>query len=135
MITKKKGLYLGLLVSMLGIGNAMQAYEVTVKNNTPLTVKFKLKFSSEVPSFCQFAQELPAEGIAKETLWCCGVIGLEATVQRLGSPAVKAKPYVSRLGDMAGDRTFIISGSDETGYTVFLKSRGFFGNGKLISSK
>ncbi len=39
MVVKKKGLYLGLLVSLLGTGNVMQAYNLTIENRTPFKVK------------------------------------------------------------------------------------------------
>ncbi len=45
MITKKKGFCLGLLLSMLGISGAMQAYVVTIKNSTPYSVKIRSKYS------------------------------------------------------------------------------------------
>ncbi len=43
MIVKKKGLYLGLLLSMLGVGSAMRAgYKVTIKNTTPYEIKYQV---------------------------------------------------------------------------------------------
>ncbi len=42
MIVKKKGLYLGLLLSMLGVGSVMQAYKVTIKNTTPYKIKYDI---------------------------------------------------------------------------------------------
>jgi len=45
MVTKKKGLYLGLLLSLLGIGSVIQAYEVIIKNETKHRVKFFITYS------------------------------------------------------------------------------------------
>ncbi len=120
MIAKKKGLYLGLLLSMLGIGNVMQAYEVIIKNNTPHTVKFRLNFSPE----CQLptAKKLAAGGRVK--IWVgqlCTMKSLEAMVQRSGHPTVGAKSLEpAKWQGYYGHptRTFIISGNDKAGYTV-----------------
>jgi len=94
MITKKKGLYLGLLVLLLGIGNAMQAYTVTIKNSTSHTVKFKLGFVSGVIYTLRCGsktKKLKAGRIAKiKVKSLCIVKSLEATVRRSGQPAVKA---------------------------------------------
>ena len=118
MITKKKGLHRGLLLLLFGIGNVMQAYTVTIKNNTLHTVKFKLSWR-RTPT-CNFfrlfdEQKLAAGGIAKiEVPGRCGVVSLEATVQRSGLPAVEVEP----LKSVSYPKSFVISGSDETGYTV-----------------
>ena len=122
MIVKKKGLYLGLLVSLLGIGNVMQAveYTITIKNDTPHTVKFRLSFVRSGISMIRCwpkEKKLAAGDIAKINVKSCIVKSLEATVQRSGYPAVKAQPYRPHLGK-TGSMTFTISGSDETGYTI-----------------
>jgi len=120
MITKKKGLYLGLLVLLLGIGNAMQAYTVTIKNSTPHTVKFKLSFARTgiyALGCWPNKKKLKAGRIAKIKVKSCIVKSLEATVRRSGQPAVKAKPYKPHYGK-TGSVTFTISGTDESGYTV-----------------
>jgi len=44
MVAKKKELYLGLLLSLLGIGNVMQAYRITLKNHTPYKVRFRINY-------------------------------------------------------------------------------------------
>jgi len=50
MIAKKKGLYLGLLLLLLGVGNIMQAYFVTLENGTEKDVKFIIKFNRKALS-------------------------------------------------------------------------------------
>ena len=121
MIAKKKGLYLGLLVSLLGIGNVMQAveYTITIQNSTPYTVKFRLSFvrSGFMLRCWPKEKKLAAGDIAKINVKSCIVKSLEATVRRSGYPAVKAQPYRPHLGK-TGSMTFTISGSDETGYTI-----------------
>ncbi len=121
MIAKKKGLYLGLLVSLLGIGNVMQAveYTITIQNSTPYTVKFRLSFvrSGFMLRCWPKEKKLAAGDIAKINVKSCIVKSLEATVRRSGQPAVKAQPYKPHLGK-TGSMTFTISGSDETGYTI-----------------
>jgi len=42
MVAKKKGLYLGLLLSMLGISGTIQAYKVIIKNDTPHSISYKV---------------------------------------------------------------------------------------------
>ena len=47
MVIKKKGLYLGLLLPLLGIGNVIQAYDVRtydVQNKTPYMVRFRIDY-------------------------------------------------------------------------------------------
>jgi len=119
MITKKKGLYLGLLVSLFGIGNAMQAYTVKIKNSTPHTVKFKVDLMTPAPDCKDRYGELASGDIAtKINIGGCSIKGVYATVQRPGRSAIEAKPYKAPPLGRAGSSAFIISGSDETGYTV-----------------
>ncbi len=44
MVAKKKRLYLGLLLSLFGIGNMAQAYTVELKNETLSTVYFDVRY-------------------------------------------------------------------------------------------
>ena len=46
MVVKKKGLYLGLLLSLLGIGNltAKEEYKFLFVNNTPYKIKFAVQY-------------------------------------------------------------------------------------------
>ena len=130
MITKKKGLYLGLLLSMFGIGSAVQAYSVTINNSTPHTVKFRLVGVNPcLRSREKREQSLLAGHKTKINTFWCPLRGLEAWVQRSGHPVVKAKPYYARPEGLLGG-SLVISGSDEDGYTVFLRR-----SGKLISSE
>ncbi len=123
MITKKKGLHLGLLLSMLGIGNVIQAIKVTIKNDTRHTVKFKLGFvrTRDCPLRWPPEQKLAAGHTAKiEMDGRCAVGSLKATVQRSGRPSVKVKPYKGHARSRS--KSFVISGSDdEAGYTVLVR--------------
>ncbi len=53
MITKRKGLYLGLLLSLLGIGNAVQAGTVTLENKTPHKAIFYVHYGGFTGPFCK----------------------------------------------------------------------------------
>ena len=121
MIVKKKGLYLGLLLSLLGMGNMMQGkYTITIKNSTPHPVKFKLSFSRSGIYALQCwsnTKKLKAGRIARINVKSCPMKGLEATVQRSGQSVVKATPYNLHYGRTSSS-TFNISGTDETGYKV-----------------
>ena len=52
MVVKKKGLYLGLLVSLLGIGNVVQGNRLTIRNETPKKVKFTISYYGGKKEFC-----------------------------------------------------------------------------------
>ncbi len=52
MVAKKKGLYLGLLLSLLGISNTVQAYFVVLKNETLNNVRFDVYYVGSVFGFC-----------------------------------------------------------------------------------
>ncbi len=75
MIAKKKGLYLGLLLSLLGIGNVIQARRVAVINRT------------EYKATVQFGYEVNPSG---HIIMPPGIIGkvktLQATVHDLEGP-------------------------------------------------
>ncbi len=121
MIVKKKGLYLGLLVSLVGVGNVMLfgqgwSWKVTIKNNTPYTVRFK----AGVKACGTYEGGLVSGDIAKiegSKNSLCAVRKMEATVHRPGLPAVEAKPWsTGGFGIRSG--SFVISGSDKTGYRI-----------------
>ncbi len=127
MITKKKGLYLGLLVSLLGIGNVMQAYKLTIKNNTPYTVKFKVSYHAPSIIACRSDEkELGSGHTASINSGLCTVKKVEAevyeapagfmdpTLARRQTRVVKAKPYRARWG-RAGNTSWIISGPSGVG--------------------
>ena len=48
MVANKKGLYLGLLLSLLGIGNVMQAKRATVVNRTKYKATIQLSYRVKV---------------------------------------------------------------------------------------
>ena len=124
MIAKKKGLYLGLLLSMLAVGNAVQAYKVQIRNSTPFTVKFTLKFHGESAVSCRRdVQELAPGHMAEIQSGLCTVksVGadifqkrhagtiLEAAGTVLGEQVVKANRYTAPWG-RAGNTVFTING-------------------------
>ena len=57
MVVKKKGLYLGLLVSLLGVGNVMQVYGLTLGKKNKFTIKnetgYALKFFVDYDENCK----------------------------------------------------------------------------------
>ncbi len=121
MIVKKKGLYLGLLVSLVGVGNVMLfgqgwKWKATIKNNTPYTVIFKAGLKA-----CGTQKKVLASGDigeiegSKNSL--CAVNKMEATVHRSGLPTVEASPWsTGGFGIRRG--SFVINGSDKTGYRI-----------------
>ena len=145
-IVKKKGLYLGLLVSLVGVGNVMQAmgWTATIKNNTPYTVRFKPGFSSrdcgirnnntpyivgqglkyrmksKTPGTNE--RDLASGNIAKLTASrltrMCSVTSMRATLQRPGLPAVEVRGWYSGKSRGIKHGSFVISGSDKTGYRI-----------------
>ena len=114
MITKKKGLYLGLLVSLLGIGSVMQAYKVQIRNSTPFVVKFTLKFKARTAACQPNIQELGPGHIAEIEAGRCMIDSLKALVFQkrnagavLGEEAIEAIPYTL---SKTGNSLFIING-------------------------
>jgi len=122
MITKKKGLYLGLLVSMLGIGNVMQAYyKIQIRNSTPFVVKFTLRFKARTAACQPNIQELGPGHIAEIEARGCIIDSLKALVFQkrhagtmlevpgtvIGEEAIEAIPYTLLK---TGNSLFIING-------------------------
>ena len=104
MVAKKKALGLGLLLSLFGIGNVMQAnkrsmlYTLTIKNNTSYTVGYTV---STIPSSSCEAYTGSFNGIissgGKSLMTYGGVVGcsvkkVEAEVY-YGDKIIKAKSY------------------------------------------
>ncbi len=132
MIVKKKRLYLGLLVSILGIGNVMQAAMVQIKNSTPYPIRYQIgrgqyNNSGELEYYKKIEGEIDPENIAKIGRVAGLLIFVKAWVKRSGRPEVEAKPFKTgeHMGETTwwngthrGDNLFVVSGSDETGYTV-----------------
>ena len=124
MVVKKKGLSLGLLLSLLGIGNAIQAYRLTIENKTPFKVKFEVHYLGEVESLksCRSDKGELAPGKRKVIhSGLCLVTTVEADVsekRRHSTPAgrrgslrrvAKAKAYRAPWG-RAGNATWFIKG-------------------------
>ncbi len=135
MIVKKKGLYLGLLLSMLGVGNAMQAWEVSIRNSTPFSVEFELSLRA-----CSNDHGLiPPGHIIKVSVKGCSIQALTAKVFQkkgagtileatgaagvLGETIVEANPYTSAR---TGDTIFIINGPYLSSDPKYAKQGGIF---------
>ena len=116
MVAKKKGLSLGLLLSLLGIGNAIQAYRLTIENRTQEKVKYVVKYVGEVEflKFCRSDKgELGPEKMSKVIRsGSCLVLAVQAWV---GS--IRAKSYTTSMGGRAGDSTFVV-GKDGSKFRV-----------------
>ncbi len=139
MVVKKKGLYLGLLVALLGIGNVTQAYKLTIVNETPFKIKFEVNYLGEVKALksCRTDKGELAPGKRKIIhSGLCLVTLVEADVferRRYDTSAgkrgslrrvVKAKSYKASWG-RAGNTTWLVQGPIEgvpdKYYTVTVK--------------
>jgi len=113
MITKKKGLYLGLLVSLLGIGNVMQAYKVTIRNTTPNKVRY---FIDTDPIYMSVDGELRSNGKITEEIGG-NLVELRASVRQQGTQSVRATSYQPTRVERK-NQSFTIGGNETAGYTV-----------------
>jgi len=125
MVTKKKRLCLGLLLSLLGIGNGMQAYKFTIKNNTPYTVDVRVRYHGEANFYgikiCQpDRKKLKPKEDTKLSSGLCTVLEVKASVFQhpiSGVPdlverkkkVIEAEKYYAPVG-RAGNTTFVING-------------------------
>ncbi len=128
MIVKKKGLYLGLLLSMLGVGSAIQAYTVRIRNGTPYTIRFKLDIAvgrdkhgeigsghtEKIGVGGQSIRAVEATVYEKPTF-------IDPTLARRKERTVRAKRYYAP-GLKAGGGTWLVTGpygsGTKTGYIV-----------------
>ena len=108
MVVKKKGLYLGLLVSLLGTGNVMQAYNLTIENRTPFKVKQTIRYHGETFLFCRSDKGKIVSGSkAKIKSVLCTVKKVQVTLLDPAG-AIKAKEYSAPLR-RPGNTTFAVS--------------------------
>ncbi len=141
MVAKKKGLYLGLIVLLLGMGSVMQAYKLTIVNKTLHKVRFEINYLGEVEFLksCRSDKGELAPGKRKVIRsGLCLVTAVGADVEerrRRNTPAgrrgslrgiIKAEPYRASWG-RAGNTTWLIEGPfrDDFGrnkYTVTRKT-------------
>ena len=117
MVMKKKGLYLGLLLSLLGMGNVMQANRLTIKNETPRNVTFKVSYYNERKGFCWPDEGELASGKRKDIRsGFCVVKKVEAELRHPRTSGGKRfRPLrikIERKGPSgkAGNTTWIIKG-------------------------
>ena len=119
MVGKKKGLYLGLLLSLVGIGSVAQAYTVKIRNSTPFTIKYHIAY---LTAFCSDDKgELASGHTARFYTGSCSVSKVFAWVyEKPGAlldpllairqeKKVKAKTYDASWG-RAGNTNFIVTG-------------------------
>jgi len=115
-VAKKKWLYLGLLLSFLGIGNVMQAYTVTIRNGTPYTIEFKADFIGCRDNIEELAsghtRRISAGGCLMRALTAKvyerpGVL-MDPLLARQQERVVRAEGYYASAG-VAG-KTFLITG-------------------------
>ncbi len=135
MVVKKKVLYLGLLVSLLGIGNIVQAYKLTIVNETSHTVRFAINYFGEVKVLksCRSDKGALAPGkrkVIRSGLCLVTAVGADVLERRRHGTiagkrgslrgAIKAKPYRAPWG-RAGNTTWIIEGPfyDDSGRTEY----------------
>jgi len=119
MVVKKKGLYLGLLLSLLGIGNVIQAYGLIFRKKTLLykfTVKnetgYQLKLFVDYYEDCKLYIKRLDSGTTIKIKSPCGVKQVSAFVYTrpdkvYGGRKISAMPYYNS-SKLAGDMTFVI---------------------------
>ena len=117
MIVRKKGLYLGLLLSMLGLGSAIQAYTVKIRNGTPYTIRYKVDIASgrdqhgEVGS--GHTEKIGIAGYSvravEATVYEKPTTFIDPTIARRKERTVKAKRYYAP-GLKAGGGTWLVTG-------------------------
>lgn len=137
---KKKEIYLGLLLSMLGIGSAVEAYKVRVRNSTPFTIKFIVEYHAPSLIACRRdVGELAPGHEAEIQSGLCTVKSVGADVFQkkyagtmletkgtaLGERVIKANRYKAPLG-RAGDTVFTISGPFLSSSKRYRKQDGVF---------
>jgi len=110
MVAKNKGLYLGLLLSMLGIGNIIQAYKLTFKNETKYKVSLTVIYKNCNPN----KKKLSPGKSVKINSKSCIVKQVLASVfvdskRVYGKKMVLATPYFSS-SDEVDDMAFVIEG-------------------------
>ena len=119
MVTKKKRIYLGLLLSFFGAGNVIQAYKLTFRNRTPYKVMFKVSYKGKSSLFgsCEpDRKELPAGGSTKISSGICTVNKVTADVYEPGSKVTKGAQRVIKasryhaIWGRAGNSKFSIRG-------------------------
>ena len=103
MVVKNRGLYLGLLVSLLGVGNVMQAYKLTVENRTKFKLKFYIKYF-----LCRHDKgEVAPRSISSVIrTGACSVLSVSAWVGPR-SMNIKGQSYIPSVGK-AANSTFVV---------------------------
>ena len=121
MVVKNRGLYLGLLVSLLGVGNVMQAYKLTVENRTRFRIVFSIKYHGE----SEFIKSCRPDKGAVDPKSISGVIHSGACTVRVVSAWVqpkgmneRAKSYKPPVGK-AGNFTFVVHEDHSGGYESY----------------
>jgi len=144
MVVTKKGLCLGLLASLLCMGNVMQAYKklgykLIIENKTPFKVKFEVNYLGEVESLksCRSDKGELTSGkrkVIRSGLCLVTAVGADVIeVRRRDTAAgirgslrgvIKAKPYRASWG-RAGNTTWLIEGPfyDANGRTEYTVTR------------
>ena len=128
MVVKKKVLYLGLLVSLLGIGSVIQAYKLTVENRTRFSVTCRIKYVGESKFFKSCRPDIlvikPRSISVDVSSGACSVLSVRAEML-VGSRMIKARSYIPLVGK-AATSTLVISKHGE-GFKVFrVKYRKYF---------
>ena len=113
MVVKKKGLYLGLLASLLGIGNVMQAYKLTIKNETGYGLRVFIDYDGD----CKLYKKKLRNGKTTTIKPSCAVKQVSARVYTrpgkvYGEKGVFASAYYISPGESGmDDMTFVIGGN------------------------
>ncbi len=112
MVIKKKVLCLGLLVSLLGIGNVMQAYVIQLVNRTQHQVRFNIRYKGK-KGFAGSDEKTIHPGGAKFLDPTHGIRDVRAFVYHKGAESSSTKKVVfpvTPAGYVNADATYAIEG-------------------------
>ena len=128
MIAKKKGLYLGLLLSVLGISGAMQAYTAVIKNATPYTIRYNIDIvygkdqSGELGPGHTVSKGIAGYSIRAVTAKVYEKPGIliDPTQARREEKVLRAKPYKASAWKAGGGKWIVAGpiGSGKNAYYV-----------------
>lgn len=124
MCWKQKRLYLGLIVSLFGVENTLQAYKITIKNNTSHKATFSifyLKSPEASKYFCRSDEDKPVDSHRSTTIQSGGcIVGrINAKVYKNPEKPVKATSYIAPGGGIG--LTWIIKKSGNNKFKVVKK--------------
>ena len=115
MVMKKKGFYFGLLLALFGASGALQAYNITITNQTP----YKIDYQLDIPAWLNAPGKVaPGNSVERSDGKNQRAIrSMRITIIRDSASAVKVKWEPPR-GQYLACGHFTVSGSDKVGYSI-----------------